>query len=359
MPTTAISPGFFSSRDALIFRTSVLIGGMLIALFMMGDLQLVPKELTDAYFTNRAFVQAPILLALFVSSFHPRFFKFAKTASFLTILSLIYTNYYFIYASWQLARYSFPYEGTLLYAFFGFFVFGMTFRSAILLMVLSSLGFICLVLMVPVYGDRAPMSVGFVAASLFIGALGRYRQDKMLTALKSANKQLITLSTTDSLTGLLNRRALVTESERLFTFMDRSDQLLAVFMIDLDHFKKFNDHYGHQQGDRAIRFQADILSSVFKRETDIIGRYGGEEFVVVAVDGSVSGIEQKAESILAKWQDAAIQHEGSPGGGLLSCSIGICHGMAVDFDSLEDMIQAADQAMYRAKESGRGTFVVA
>lgn len=150
-----------------------------------------------------------------------------------------------------------------------------------------------------------------------------------------------------------------TQSERLFALMSRSDQALTVLMIDLDHFKNFNDHYGHLEGDRAIQCQADILTSIFKRETDILGRYGGEEFMVVAVGGSISGVQRKAEKILAQWQDAAVHHEGSPGGGLLSCSIGICHGLPVDFDSLEDMIQVADQAMYRAKENGRGTFFIA
>ncbi|SOB78181.1 diguanylate cyclase (GGDEF) domain-containing protein [Marinobacter sp. LV10R510-11A] len=359
MPTVTIDPNYFSPRDMLMLRLSILIGGVLISLFMIGDLQMVPEELVDAYVTNRAFVQLPIVFALLASSFHRRFLQFSQVACFLAILGLVYTNYYFIHVSWQLAAFSFPYEGTFLYAFFGFFVFGMTFRYALCLMLLSTAGFICLMLLDSVYGDRTFMNVGFVAGSLFIGAIGRHRLDQLLGALKSANEQLITLSTTDGLTGLSNRRAFMGESERLFALLRRSGQLMSVFMIDLDHFKKFNDSYGHQEGDRAIRCQADILRAVFKRETDILGRYGGEEFIVVAPGDGKNDFERQAAQILAQWQALAMPNEDSPSGQSLSCSIGICHGLPTDYGSLENMIKAADEALYSAKEKGRGTFVVA
>lgn len=198
-----------------------------------------------------------------------------------------------------------------------------------------------------------------VVASLFIGAIGLYRQDKMFAALNNANEQLVTLSTTDGPTGLLNRRALIAESEKLFALMRRSGQPLAVFMIDLDYFKNFNDSYGHQAGDRAIRCQADIRNSIFKRETDIIGRYGGEEFMVVAAGSNVSEFERNAAEILAQWQSMAVRNEGSLNGKFLSCSIGICYDETADFDSIENMIQPADQTLFCAKDRGRGMFSVA
>lgn len=88
-----INLGFYSSREVHALRVLILIGGALIGLFIIGGLQLLPEELASADITNRAFVQIPILIAFFASSFHPRFLQFAKAASFLTILSLIYTNY--------------------------------------------------------------------------------------------------------------------------------------------------------------------------------------------------------------------------------------------------------------------------
>ena len=348
-----------SSRDILMLRLFILVGGVVIALFMIGDLQMVPEELADAYFYNRVFVQLPIIFVLLASSFHRRFSQFAQSASFLTVLALTYANYHLIHVLWERAGFSFPYEGTLLYAFFGFFVLGIKTSYALWIMLLSSLGFIGLMLMDPVYGDRTLMNAGFVVGSLFIGAIGRYRLDGLLGEISEANERLMTLSNTDGLTDLLNYRALMSESERSFALQRRSGQPSAVFMIDLDYFKQFNDCYGHQEGDRAIRCQADILRSVFKRETDILGRYGGEEFIVVAEGHSATEFERQAAQILAQWQDLAMPNAGSQSGKFLSCSIGICHGMPADYDSLENMIKTADGALYSAKERGRGTFLVA
>ncbi len=359
MLNISVDPNYMSSRDMLLLRLSITVGGILIALFMIGDLQLVPEELASTYITNRVFVQLPIVFALLAFSFHWRFSQFAQTAFFVAILSLIFANYYLIHVSWEQAAFSFPYEGTLLYAFFGFFVLGMKFRFSLWLMLLSSLGFMGVMLLDSVYGDRTFMNVGFVVASLFIGVIGRHRLDRLLGELKDANAQLVTLSTTDGLTDLLNRRAFMSESERVFSLLKRSGQSLAVYMMDLDHFKQFNDCYGHQEGDRAIRFQADIMRGVFKRQADILGRYGGEEFIVVAAGQTASESERQAAEVLAEWEKMAMPNEGNRDDRFLSCSIGICHGLAAGFGSLESMIRAADEALYCAKEKGRGTFVVA
>lgn len=342
-----------------LIRLSTLIGGVLIALFMIGDLQLVPEELSGVYFKNRVFVQLPILFSLIALTFHPRFSQFAQPAFLLALLGLTYANFYLIHVAWERAAFSFPYEGTILYAFFGFFVCWLRFSYALWLTALSSLGFIGLMLLEPVYGDRTVMNIGFVVGSLFIGIIGRHKLDSLIYQLEVANEKLLTLSTIDPLTNLLNRRAFTSESERLFDLQRRSGQSLAVFILDLDHFKQFNDHYGHQAGDRAIRCQADIMRSVFKRQTDILGRFGGEEFIVVTLGHGSNESERQAAEVLALWRNKAMPSENSPSGEYLSCSIGICQGFAADFSSLEDMILAADQALYCAKNMGRGTFFVA
>jgi diguanylate cyclase (GGDEF)-like protein len=348
-----------SSRDMLLLRLSVLIGGVLIALFMIGDLRLVPREMALAYATNRGLIQLPIVFALLALTFWSRFGQFSQLAFLLTILSLTYTNYYLIHIAWERFAFSFPYEGTLLYGFFGFFVLGMKFYYALWLMILSSLGFLGLMLLDPVYGERTFMNAGFVVGSLFIGVIGRHRIDRLMGKLESANEQLVTLSTVDPLTDLLNRRAFMTESERLFALQRRSNQRLAVFMMDLDHFKQFNDRYGHQEGDRAIRSQADIMRRVFKRQTDILGRYGGEEFIAVIESPDVHQFERLAAEVLTQWQDLALPNENSPNSKVLNCSIGICQGLANEFDSIEDMIRRADEALYCAKKQGRARFVMA
>jgi len=347
-----------SWSDTVRLRLFILIGGVLIALFMIGDLVLVPSELAQTYIGNRVFGQLPLVCALLAFSFHPRFLEYKQPAFLATTVGLTYANYFLIYQCWQLAEFSFPYEGTLLYAFFGFFVLGMGFRYSLALMLISSFGFIGLMLVYPAYGDRTMINAGFVIASLFIGVIGRYRLDLFLERLQSANRKLVRLSTTDALTDLFNRRALMAESEKLFALLRRSGQSVAVFMLDLDFFKQFNDHYGHQEGDRAIRIQADILRAVFRRQTDVLGRYGGEEFLVVTSGLSAAECETRASEMLQAWQQQALANEGSPDNRNLSCSIGICHGPAGGFLSLTEAISQADAALYDAKESGRARFVM-
>lgn len=359
MTNTPVDPNNSPFQELFLIRLATLIGGVLIMLFLLGDLQILPEDLSEVYFRNRVFVQLPILFALLAFTYHQRFFQYAQPAFLLTVLGLTYANYYFIYVAWERAAFSFPYEGTLLYAFFGFYVFGLRFGYSLWVMILSSLGFIGLMALDPVYGDRTAMKAGFVVGSLFIGAIGRYRIDSLISKLEAANKTLLTLSTVDPLTDLLNRRAFTSESERLFDLQRRSGQSLAVFILDLDYFKQFNDRYGHQAGDRAIRCQADIMRSVFKRQSDILGRYGGEEFIAVTLSHGSDETGRRAAEVLEQWRNKSVTTEDSPSGDFLSCSIGICEGLAADFDSLEDMILAADQALYRAKNKGRGTFVVA
>lgn len=359
MPNFSVNRVKPSLSDLVRLRLFILTGGVLIALFMIGDLELLPAELERSYLGNRLFAQLPIVFALLAFSFHPLFLRFKQPAFLVVTVAATYANYYLIYRCWQLAGFSFPYEGTLLYAFFGFFVLGMTFRYALALMLLSSIGFVALMLAHPVYGDRTMINAGFVLASLFIGVIGRYRLDQFLGQLQDANRKLVRLSTTDALTGLSNRRALMTESEKLFSLLQRSDQTVAVFMLDLDFFKQFNDHYGHQEGDKAIRSQADIMRQVFRRQTDVLGRYGGEEFLVVAPGLSVAECQVKAREVLHGWQQRALANAGSPDQRPLSCSIGICHGSAVNFSSLHEAIQLADEALYQAKNSGRATFAMA
>jgi diguanylate cyclase (GGDEF)-like protein len=359
MPTPSVETNTQPSRDMLMLRLSIVVGGILISLFMIGDLQLIPPGLASSYITNRALIQLPILAGLLAFTFAPQFLRFAQMAFLATVLSITYANYYLIHVAWEQTAFSFPYEGTLLYAFFGFFVFGMKFYYALTAMLISSAGFVGLMLLDSVYGERTWMNAGFVAGSLFIGVIGRHRIDRLLGQLEDANEQLVGLSTVDGLTELFNRRALMNESERLFALQRRSNQRLAVFMMDLDHFKQFNDRYGHQEGDRAIRIQADIMRQVFKRQTDILGRYGGEEFMAVIESEHADRLERLAAEILEEWQERAVPNKDSPNSKVLSCSIGICQGLARDFDSIEDMIRKADEALYCAKKQGRDRYVIA
>lgn len=343
--------------DIKRLRLVMLVGAVLIALFMVADLKLLPAELHDVYLADRLFLQIPIVLALLVYSFHRRFSRDYQVVLLAAILALTYANYFLIYLCWRLGEFSFPYEGTVLYAFFGFFVMGMSFRCAVIHCLLASAGFALLVFAYPIYGIRTNVSLGFVIASLFIGVFGLYRLNMLFGKIHDANAQLRQMSTTDALSNLLNRRAMIEESEQLLNLSRRSGTPMAVFMVDIDFFKEFNDAYGHQEGDRAIVTQADILRQVFRRQTDVLGRYGGEEFLVTTMDISEADCDWQAEQIIQHWRHRAIPNVGGDGGEILSCSVGVCHGRPSGSTTLEDMIRCADEALYEAKHNGRARFV--
>jgi diguanylate cyclase (GGDEF)-like protein len=154
----------------------------------------------------------------------------------------------------------------------------------------------------------------------------------------------------DPLTGLFNRRYMEESVEREFSRANRSKTSVAIIMMDLDHFKQFNDTFGHQAGDTLLRSLGDLL----KRNTrgqDIACRYGGEEFAIVLSDSNLAGALQRAEILRQQVKQLSVEYAGQLLGAV-SVSMGIAlfpdHGT-----SMGDVLRAADQALYSAKREGR------
>lgn len=166
------------------------------------------------------------------------------------------------------------------------------------------------------------------------------------------NARLEQLAQTDPLTQLLNRRAL---TERITAEMERAlryDSMLSLLMVDLDHFKRVNDTYGHLVGDDVLRDFAELLRNMI-RTTDVVARYGGEEFLVLLPEADEAGAEQFAERIRERVE--AFEFGGRPGQPILglTCSIGVATFPAARIESVEDLLARADAALYRAKADGR------
>lgn len=184
----------------------------------------------------------------------------------------------------------------------------------------------------------------------------RKRQAKELIAvaekLKQANEQLRQLSFHDPLTGLHNRRYFDEFLEREFKRAQRAGTGLALIMIDIDYFKAYNDRFGHQAGDEALRQVAAALASVTQRSNDLAARYGGEEFAIVLPDTHKAGALAIAESLRQKVEALKIFHPDSPFG-----VVTISEGVAVQYpkprERANQLIEAADMALYHSKRAGR------
>lgn len=165
------------------------------------------------------------------------------------------------------------------------------------------------------------------------------------------NKHLITLSQQDTLTSLGNRRSFKHQMDEMIEWTEQSQTALAVLFIDVDFFKKFNDFYGHQQGDFALVRVAQTLKRHIS-EDDLAIRYGGEEFVIVLLNTNLQEAMQIAENILQDIRDQKIIHEKSESSAYLTLSIGLTlyNGQSV---SHNELLQVADSALYESKRLGR------
>lgn len=163
-------------------------------------------------------------------------------------------------------------------------------------------------------------------------------------------------SVRDALTGLYNRRYLEEVLDRETRRAGRAAQSMGILMLDLDHFKRFNDTYGHDAGDAVLRETAAFLLKNVRAE-DFVCRYGGEEFVVILPTADVEGATARAEKLRSKMRELSIMHQGKSLG-MVTLSIGVAafptHGM-----SPKELMAAADGALYEAKRGGRDQVAVA
>jgi len=176
--------------------------------------------------------------------------------------------------------------------------------------------------------------------------------------LQRMNVELTRLSRTDALTGVGNRMRLHEDAARMHAHAERHLRPYAVALCDVDHFKAYNDRYGHLAGDEALRRVAEILATSSRRE-DAVYRYGGEEFVLLSDDQRLSGAVAAAERCRQAVESLALLHAAAPTMGIVTISVGIAEFRLADHADSDAVLLEADDALYRAKRQGRNRVVVA
>jgi diguanylate cyclase (GGDEF)-like protein len=193
----------------------------------------------------------------------------------------------------------------------------------------------------------------------------------MQLRVKSMADQLRRTATVDVVTGVATRRSFDESLEREWRRSRRTGTPLALLMIDIDHFKQFNDRYGHPAGDDCLRVVAQALVGTSMRPADLVARYGGEEFVMILPETPRAGAQQLAHRVLDRVEALEIAHEKSPTAGHVTVSVGVaCYDKDSDCwtppwlesnsgDPLRGrygpsaLLLAADKALYSAKRTGR------
>ena len=178
-------------------------------------------------------------------------------------------------------------------------------------------------------------------------------------ALEVANSELQRLSNLDPLTGISNRRCLDNHMTQEIRRARRNGQTIGVLLLDVDHFKQFNDNYGHSAGDQCLRRIAGRLVAQVDRQGDLVARYGGEEFMVVLPDTDIEGLRHVAQTLLSAVSELAIEHAVSDTARHVTISIGgFCCTLTDGSMDSTWLIRNADKSLYRAKREGRNRAVV-
>lgn len=183
----------------------------------------------------------------------------------------------------------------------------------------------------------------------------RYSLLLLTRKLNEANRELSRLSSVDGLTAIPNRRVFDDTLVREWRRAERRGAPLSLLLLDIDHFKEYNDCYGHQAGDDCLRTVAASLDRALRRSSDLAARYGGEEFVIVLPETDVHGAASVAENVLEIVRGLSVEHARSQTAPVVTISIGIATAIpARDDDSgWKTLLGDADAALYRAKANGR------
>ncbi len=179
-----------------------------------------------------------------------------------------------------------------------------------------------------------------------------------ITEIKKTEELLRRLSTTDALTGLANRRAFDLFLSDEWRRALRERRQISMMMLDVDFFKKYNDTYGHLKGDACLKSVAGVLKNVARRPGDKVARFGGEEFVVLLSSADAQHAVSIAEKIRMDVEALRIPHEKSDISDYVTISIGVVSITPQQNMSPSDLINSADEALYRAKEEGRNRVVI-
>ena len=157
----------------------------------------------------------------------------------------------------------------------------------------------------------------------------------------------------DALTGVTNRRGFSESLESETRAAFRSSEPLGMLMIDIDHFKAYNDHYGHPKGDQCLREVAAMLRRVVRRPRDLLARYGGEEFVVLLPGTPLAGVMEVGREILEQIRRLALPHASNPIGTIVTVSVGASALVPKRTEDSALLLRHADAALYAAKGAGR------
>jgi diguanylate cyclase (GGDEF)-like protein len=240
-----------------------------------------------------------------------------------------------------------------------YFMLGMTFYGALGSSVLVFASYFISAAVLGLPASVQVIDAGVLVFTNVIGAMVCYTLERATRTNYLEERLLIETASRDGLTGIHNRRLFDEHVDRIWPQATRENAALGLLLIDIDHFKAYNDYYGHQAGDECLRQVAWCLSRCARRPLDITARYGGEEFAIVLYEADRGHVDAAARRIQMEIESLGIVHAASPAASKrLTVSIGAACIMPKPDRTQYGLIQLADEALYDAKERGRNCVVI-
>ena len=327
--------------------------GTLIAIGLM----LADPQSNLVMLSYNVFGVLPVMTFTLYASTKPRWHRFYQVmlATSTLVVGLWVTS---IVTRASLAGMPYYFAAEIAWLFVVWMIVGLPFRHAAVVASIISFFYI----LGNFYWDFTTGELAFGAMLLaFVngfGGLACYQHEFAVRTSFLESKDLSELAERDGLTGLYNRRRYDKYIQRIWRQSRREKVQLTVMLIDIDHFKSFNDHYGHQAGDDALKAVANVIQMSAQRPLDFAARFGGEEFALILYGPDDEYGRELPEQIRQAVRKRKIHHEASPTDEYLTVSIGVAMVMPDAQRSMAGAIQMADEALYQAKEEGRNTIVL-
>ena len=356
----------YSAKNLTYFRVTMCAATILYIASGLVDWMLLDAQLAAAW-QVRYWVVSPVLILISIFSFTEGFARYQQLAIVFSViiasLSLVW-----IWGKVDSSIREFYYTGTLIMEMAGLSISRIQFRYAVMTTILIPLFSFSLMLIEGTLLVSHFITYGYFFLSVAVICLSSTyflerssRRDflqKLLLSLeqkdlRDANEHLKELVDFDALTGIANRRhfdqSLVEEWKRA----DRGQYKISIMMVDIDHFKLFNDRYGHQAGDECLKKIAKVLETFGKRPGDLVARYGGEEFCIILPGSNAANGERVAHQIIKAVRQANIENKGSPVKPIVTVSIGGGSCVPDTNVTAQDLLKVADEQLYMAKNEGR------
>ena len=247
----------------------------------------------------------------------------------------------------------------LLAVFYFYFMLGLGYRRALGINCVLFAAYVAAAIAGFIEPRAATYNLFVILCANLIGGAGAFALERANRATFLEKRRLAETARRDGLTGLLNRAAFDERVAVLHAQAVRESAAIALVLIDIDHFKAYNDHYGHPAGDQCIRVIAStVRHAARRRPLDVVGRYGGEELVAVLYDASREHAESVARTLVAAVGRLRMPHV-TTAVGAVTISVGVAVEAPGESASLAALLKRADEALYAAKAAGRNNFVIA